>query len=168
MFTPSLPDSFHVAQTQRTGPRLCRGLLWAALLCLALLRPVQAATVTEFPTGDRPYGITPGPDGNLSAVEQFGSRVLRITPSGQITPFSLPVGEGPIGITVGPDGNGGQALWVAGFTAVLRVTTSGQTRSTAAAGARNPSPWARTATPASSGSAAMKASRSGSSARTAT
>jgi virginiamycin B lyase len=54
-----------------------------------------------------PYGIAPGPDGNLWFKDALG-RIGRITPSGEITHFPLP-GDSDLvtsnGIVVGPDDN---------------------------------------------------------------
>lgn len=65
--------------------------------------PAIAGTITEFPTGGNPQGITAGPDGNLWFTE--GNKIGRMTPTGTITEF--PNGAGAI--TAGPDGN----LWFA-------------------------------------------------------
>ncbi len=63
--------------------------------------PAITGTITEFPTGSNPEGITAGPDGNLWFTE--GNNIGRMTPTGAITEF--PNGAGAI--TAGPDGN----LW---------------------------------------------------------
>jgi virginiamycin B lyase len=69
------------------------------------------AVVTEFlvPTpNSHPWGITAGPDGNVSFTEFLGRKIGRITPAGVITEFPLPTADGsPRAITVGPDGNCG-------------------------------------------------------------
>jgi len=72
----------------------------------------QTSLITEFPAGagdTRPWGITPGPDGNLWFAESQGDRIGRITTSGAVTEFfnSATAGSHPTQITAGPDGN----LW---------------------------------------------------------
>jgi virginiamycin B lyase len=68
--------------------------------------------ITEFvlPTeGAWPQAIITGPDGNLWCVESRKRKVIRITPKGEITEFTVP-GEKVLllqGITTGADGN----LW---------------------------------------------------------
>lgn len=76
--------------------------------------------------GQRPQAIVVGPDGNLWVTEVLKHQIFRVTPSGEMTAFSVP-GEsvGVLqGITSGPDGN----LW---FTsreenAIRRVSTKGE------------------------------------------
>jgi virginiamycin B lyase len=73
----------------------------------------------------RPNGITSGPDGNLWFTEGIRNAVVRLTPSGTFTFFTIPtVGAEPTGITVGPDG----ALWFSELQGnkIGRITTSGQ------------------------------------------
>jgi streptogramin lyase len=71
--------------------------------------PFPAETLAEFalPTaGGSPFGIAPGPDGNLWFTEMSGSRIGRITLQGSIIEFPTPTSNaGPTGITAGPDGN---------------------------------------------------------------
>lgn len=72
-------------------------LLLATPLSLATAQAATAA-ITEFPlptSGSAPAGITTGPDGNLWAVEAGASRVVRVTPGGQATEFTLPAGREP-------------------------------------------------------------------------
>jgi streptogramin lyase len=82
-----------------------------ALMSLGLSPSLAAAapTVTEFPTGSGPSGMTTGPDGNLWFVESTANKIGRLTPAGTLTEFSagLPANAGLFGITRGPDGN----LW---------------------------------------------------------
>ncbi len=66
--------------------------------------------ITEFevPTAKcYPNGITAGPDGNVWFTEADGSKIGRITPSGNIKEFSLAPASFPMHITWGPDSN----LW---------------------------------------------------------
>jgi streptogramin lyase len=57
-----------------------------------------------------PYGITPGPDGNLWFTEVNGNQIGKITPSGVITEYKIPTSNSmPRGIATGPDSN----LWFA-------------------------------------------------------
>ena len=78
------------------------GFALALGLGLALVGgPSATAAVSEFPlptTGSEPAGIVSGPDGNLWAVEAAGSRVVRITPSGLATGFTLPAGREPLDV----------------------------------------------------------------------
>ena len=61
-----------------------------------------------------PQGITSGPDGNLWFTENTRNAVVRLTPSGVFTFFTVPTaGANPHGITTGPDG----ALWFTEFNA---------------------------------------------------
>ena len=59
-----------------------------------------------------PQGITSGPDGNIWFTENIRNAVVRLTPSGAFTFFTVPTpGANPSGITTGPDG----ALWFTEF-----------------------------------------------------
>jgi virginiamycin B lyase len=59
-----------------------------------------------------PNGITTGPDGNLWFTEFTRNAIVKLTPNGRFTFFTIPTaGANPHGITVGPDG----ALWFAEF-----------------------------------------------------
>jgi virginiamycin B lyase len=68
-----------------------------------------------------PYGIVPGPDGNLWFAENTYNAIARMTPGGDLTEYVLPhLSSGPVSIIVGSDGN----LWfteVSGH-AVGRIT----------------------------------------------
>ena len=74
-----------------------------------------------------PYGITPGPDGNVWFTEDRfpDAGIARITEDGKITEFKagLPAHSDPAGITTGPDNN----LWFADedADAVGKVTPDG-------------------------------------------
>ena len=94
-------------------------------------RVLPTLTVTNFPIPlvglVEPQGITTGPDGNLWFAETGADRIGRMTPSGELTEFSLPdtsegTASGPTAIVAGPDG----ALWFVGQPGeVGRITTSG-------------------------------------------
>ena len=59
-----------------------------------------------------PQGITSGPDGNIWFTEGLRNAIVRLTPAGEFTFFTIPTpGANPHGITVGPDG----ALWFTEF-----------------------------------------------------
>ncbi|HEV3162701.1 MAG TPA: hypothetical protein VGZ22_01575, partial [Isosphaeraceae bacterium] len=77
------------------------------------------------PFGPQIGTITPGPDGNMWFTELFGSKIGRITPTGDITEFQTPAefGLGLNAITTGPDGN----LWFTDPYAskIGRMTTTG-------------------------------------------
>jgi virginiamycin B lyase len=61
-----------------------------------------------------PQGITSGPDGNLWFTEFLRNAVVKLTPSGAFTFYTIPTpGANPHGITAGPDG----ALWFTEFNA---------------------------------------------------
>jgi len=111
----------------------------AIALCAVLLACCTAAAlatgggsgpvVSEFgglTTNAGPWGIAPGPDGNLWFTEEKLDGVGRITPGAIVTEFTagFPTGS-PRGIVSGPDGN----LWVAmagGNGAIAKVTKSGE------------------------------------------
>lgn len=88
----------------------------------AILRVTPNGQVTQFELPHKesgPKSITTGPDGNLWFTEYFGSRIGRITPTGQLTEW--PVSSSPIAIATGPDGN----LWFVGINHIGRMTPSG-------------------------------------------
>ena len=103
------------------------------LVCLAgvvfVASNTNAFTINEFtiPTADsEPSGITAGPDGALWFTEEYGNKIGRITPQGDIfiTEFPIPTANsGPNGIASGPDGN----LWFTEYWAdkIGRITTQG-------------------------------------------
>lgn len=72
-----------------------------------------------------PNAIAAGPDGNLWFTQAEGSRIARMTTSGQLAgEWNLACGSYPFGITAGPDGN----MWfVAGDgNRVGRITMGGE------------------------------------------
>lgn len=59
-----------------------------------------------------PQGIASGPDGNIWFTERIRNAIVKLTPSGMFTFYTIPTtGANPAGITAGPDG----ALWFAEF-----------------------------------------------------
>ena len=81
-----------------------------------------------IPSGESPYFVTAGPDGNLWFTEAGGTSIGRISTSGLITLFTIPNipthgGRGEGGITAGPDGN----LWFADYfsDSIGRITPAG-------------------------------------------
>ena len=104
---------------------MTNGLILAlGVFGLAALATAQAITEFPIPSGNSPFDLTAGPDGNLWFTESQGNRVGRVTPGGVITEFTIPTANSfPGGITAGPDGN----LWVCanGSNRILRVTPAG-------------------------------------------
>src|SRR4029077_18097470 len=86
-----------------------------------------AGVITEFPATAGGYGIVTGSDGNLwiAAV----NKIIKMTPAGVQTPYSLASGSSALRITNGPDG----ALWYVNQTknTVGRITTAGVITETA-------------------------------------
>lgn len=151
--------------SRRSGRRpKTQGVSDAVVSCAAgkavevLERRCLLSTVTAFPipgqnadtfSWDGSAHIVAGPDGNLWFTDPGNNQVDRVTPQGQITPFTLPVhnvvstGDGsstanggsitdpiltpddpsPDDIVVGPDGN----LWFteSGVDRIGRITPSG-------------------------------------------
>jgi virginiamycin B lyase len=71
-----------------------------------------------------PNGIARGPDGNLWFTEFTRNAVVKLTPSGAFTFYTIPTpGANPHGITAGRDG----ALWFTEFNSnqIGRITTAG-------------------------------------------
>jgi virginiamycin B lyase len=59
-----------------------------------------------------PQGIASGPDGNLWFTERLRNAIVKLTPLGEFTFYTIPtLDANPAGITAGPDG----ALWFAEF-----------------------------------------------------
>jgi virginiamycin B lyase len=74
-----------------------------------------------------PQGLTSGPDGNIWFTENIRNAIVRLTPSGAFTFFTIPTaGANPHGITDGPDG----ALWFTEFNSnkIGRIDLSGAVR----------------------------------------
>jgi streptogramin lyase len=88
---------------------------------------------TGLPNGYLPLDIVSGPDGNLWATVYSGAPasgtnyIIKISPSGNVTPYQIPNGCAAIGIVAGPDG----ALWFTQYDCsggkgyLGRITTSG-------------------------------------------
>lgn len=97
---------------------------------LALTADATAATptVTEFGSGiedgDGPFGITPGPDGNVWFTNRFSNEIVELTPTGTVTEYALSSPSAlPHEIVGGRDGN----LWFTEFgtNKIGKMTTSG-------------------------------------------
>jgi streptogramin lyase len=101
-----------------------------------ILRVTPSGQITRFSAGERPpdqgqFGtgpdsIAPGPDGNMWFTEFWTNRIGRLTPSGDLTEFSIPTPDsGARGIVAGRDGN----MWFAednrARPSVARITTGG-------------------------------------------
>jgi streptogramin lyase len=78
------------------------GNLWAGSGDQAIkINPATGATITKFTVaGMSARGADLGPDGNVWIVD-FGGRIVRVTPTGATTAFT--VGGGPQEIASGPD-----------------------------------------------------------------
>ena len=62
----------------------------AALTALALAAPAAfAGPLDEFqmPAGSQPSGIAKGPDGNVWVAGLTTNQIIRVTPSGEVTPY---------------------------------------------------------------------------------
>jgi len=82
--------------------------------------------ITEFalPSGNAPFKIADGPDGNLWFTELAGNEIGRISLSGSITEFAVPTPNSfPVHIAAGPDGN----LWFTegSSSKIGRITPNG-------------------------------------------
>jgi virginiamycin B lyase len=84
----------------RASRRAGLGLTVGVLLTFALAPPATAAiSELALPTAaSAPTGITVGADGNLWAVESAANRVVRVTPTGGLTEFTLPANREPLQI----------------------------------------------------------------------
>ena len=125
------PLSLHIT----SGPD---GNLWFTGNSIGRITPAGVVTQFALPsngTMEAPFAITAGPDGNIwfteipngfTTQEEPAGRIARITPTGQITEFTLPTaGSEPRGIVAGPDGN----LWFTeagpGGHKIGRITPNG-------------------------------------------
>ena len=85
----------------------------------------SAAKIQEIPLPanvNTPYTMTMGSDGNIWYVGSYGSTVSRMTPTGQLTTFSVNTTDGLVSITSGADG----ALYISSYEGnIYRVTTAG-------------------------------------------
>jgi streptogramin lyase len=110
------------------------GNLWFAESTNKIGRMTTTGDVTEFPISISncfPQGITSGPDGNVwfletnSNVGPNTNYVVKVDPSGTMTPFAIPMtaNQFPAKITSGHDGN----LWFTepGTNHVGKATVSG-------------------------------------------
>lgn len=106
--------------------------LVTACLCWSLAMAGNARAdgpITEFviPTeGHWPQGIVTGPDGNLWVTESRKRKIIRITPDGKITDFTVPGDKVLLlqGIAAGADGN----IWFTSPSenAIRRITPKGE------------------------------------------
>src|SRR5262249_55529888 len=110
--------------------------------------------------------IAAGPDGNVWFTEEVSEgeflvvydlpQIGRITPTGEITEFSLASFSSPQSIAPGSDGN----LWFTGGNEIGRITSTGTVTlfsfSTTAVVSRTPSPLDRTAPRGSQNSTGMR------------
>jgi streptogramin lyase len=74
------------------------------------IRCLMTAAITEFPvpSGNSPFGVTSGPDGNIWFTEKAGQIGMMNPTTHAISEFPIPTSSGtPTGIAAGPDGN----LW---------------------------------------------------------
>lgn len=98
--------------------------------CVKAADPSRSGAVTEYCLSTRtqpPHAMTVGPDGNLWFTDSFNSKLVRVTPQGVITQFSVParpVGDSAVpGIARGADGN----LWYIAEGKLGRVSPQGAT-----------------------------------------
>ena len=90
-------------------PRRAGLALTLGVLLTAALAPPATAAISELAlatAASAPTGISVGADGNLWAVESEADRVVRITPAGVLTEFTLPAGREPLQIA-----SAGGFLW---------------------------------------------------------
>jgi streptogramin lyase len=109
---------------------------------VGVMTPTGTVKIFSLPTDSGPVAITAGPDGNVWIVEQTSTLIspppivlpsnlytitdslVRITPEGVMTSFTLPSSlqaDTEISLLTGPDGN----LWVVGPGKVATVTPEG-------------------------------------------
>ena len=82
-------------------------------------------TTYDLPSfNPRPLGIAQGPDGNIWFAEKFAGKIGRVTPSGNVTEFTVPpqLATGPSQIVRGADG----ALWFATDDGFGRIAVNGE------------------------------------------
>jgi virginiamycin B lyase len=97
-------------------------------LVLAIATSASAApTITEFPItgGNGPQAMTLGPDGNVWFIDVGADRIVRVTPDGMVTPFSVGSNPGLEGITAGPNGEAALYFTESNNNKIGRITTSG-------------------------------------------
>jgi streptogramin lyase len=72
-------------------------------------RITTSGTITEFSTdaifGDSPFGVAPGPDGDVWFTEQLSNAIARVAPDGTAVETQIPTYPTPQNIAEGPDGN---------------------------------------------------------------
>ena len=94
------------ADSMRVSPNILgRISVMAAAFCPSHHR-LGGQAVPAQPTSPSLYGITSGPDGNLSFTEPWANRVGRITLSGSVSQFDMPRQSSyPTDITAGANGS---------------------------------------------------------------
>jgi virginiamycin B lyase len=94
------------------------------LLSAVTAFPIPGQSADSFSWNGSAH-ITTGPDGNLWFTDSGNNQIDRVTPQGQITPFTLPGSDDPSpdGIVAGPDGN----LWFteSGVDRIGRISPTG-------------------------------------------
>lgn len=135
-----------------------QGALWAMQPEADIARRLPGggftSLVINLPTTSRPGRAALGPDGNLwiagfgnsFGADNTSNQIIRLTPSGQQTSFTLPPGRGPNDIALGPDG----ALWFTEYisNSIGRITTGGEYSSCLLPdAAANPGPYGIVAGP---------------------
>jgi RHS repeat-associated protein len=88
-------------------------------------KPTASSKITEYPAlpaSSKPFGITPGPDGNVWFTDSGTGKLAKISTSGIVHEYATE-NKVPAGITTGPDGN----LWFVenGAGHVSHMTTTG-------------------------------------------
>jgi streptogramin lyase len=101
-----------------------------------IIRLTPTGNVTTFPipwqAGTLAHGawsLATGPDGNVWFTDPDNKRIGRITPSGEVTGFSLPAFVADAGIPNGITGGPDNALWFTTFGVpefICRISTAGE------------------------------------------
>jgi streptogramin lyase len=130
-FDARLPSDDHAVAFDPRGISVGPdGALWFGEID-RIMRMTQDGMLTAFPLphggGAAPRATTAGPDGNVWFVEPVANAIGRISPSGELTEFSIVTADDeagtPQGITKGADGN----LWFSETSyRIGRITPGGQ------------------------------------------
>ena len=112
-----------------------------------LLSGISAVTQYSIPSGNGPWYMTNGPDGNIWFTEAPG--VGTISPTTHVvSEFAVPtVNSDPREITVGPDGNIWFTEWASGKLARISPTTHAITEFAVSPKGSNYQPWGITSGP---------------------